>query len=159
MELNVSEIIGTIVTVLIIPALAYIGTQISVLLKEKIKDDKLEKYLAIANDCVLDAVLDVAQTFVDRLEEDGWNEDTKKQAFIMAKERALAHLGITGRTIIEEALGDFDGWINSKIESKVKANTFHTAYASELPYDYTQAIGFRYEEGINESDNQEIFDE
>ena len=37
----------------------------------------------------------------------------------MAKEKApLLHLGITGKTLLEEVLGDFEGWIGSKIEGR-----------------------------------------
>jgi len=64
--------------------------------------------------------LDIAQTYIDKLTEDEWTDEAKKQAFEKAKEKALLHLGITGRALLEEALGDFEGWINSKIEAEVK---------------------------------------
>lgn len=117
-----------ILTTYVIPALAtalmtglgIVCTAIYRAIEESIKDKRVQKYLVIATDCVSDAVLDIAQTFVDKIKEEEWNEDTKQEAFNKAKEKALKHLGITGKALLEEALGDFDGWINSKIEAEVK---------------------------------------
>ena len=117
-----------ILTTYVIPALAtalmtglgIVFTAIYKAIQEYVKDKKVQKYLVIATDCVSDAVLDIAQTFIDKIKEEEWNEDTKQEAFNKAKEKALKHLGITGKALLEEALGDFDGWINSKIEAEVK---------------------------------------
>jgi hypothetical protein len=100
--------------------LGIVFTAIYKAIQEYVKDKKVQKYLVIATDCVSDAVLDIAQTFIDKIKEEEWNEDTKQEAFNKAKEKALKHLGITGKALLEEALGDFDGWINSKIEAEVK---------------------------------------
>ena len=112
----------------VIPALAtalmtgigIVCTAIYKAIQENVKDKNLQKYLVLATDCVADAVADVAQTFIDKLSEEEWGDEAKEQAFNEAKEKALKHLGITGKTLLEEALGDFDGWINSKVEAEVK---------------------------------------
>lgn len=115
-----NDILMTIITTVLIPAIIIVGKAAYKAIEENVKDKKVQKYLLIATDCVSDAVLDIAQTYIDKLTEDEWTDEAKKQAFEMAKEKALLHLGITGRTLLEEALGDFEGWINSKIEAEVK---------------------------------------
>lgn len=118
--MDYTEIITTIITAVVVPGLLWLGKQLADYLTEKSKNDKLDKYIKIAADCVADAVADTAQTFVDKVSESEWNEETKSQAFELAKEKALESLGITGKTLITEALGDFDKWIDTKIEAEVK---------------------------------------
>lgn len=113
-------ILSIVVSSIVIPAIIYIATKVNKLIEANIKDKNLQKYLIIATDCVADAVADIAQTYVDHISDEEWNEETKQIAFEKAKEKAILHLGITGKTLLEEALGDFDGWINSKIEAEVK---------------------------------------
>jgi hypothetical protein len=118
--MDYNEILMTLVTMVIIPAIGIVGKALYKYLQENIKDKRVQKYLLIATDCVTDAVADVAQTVVDHISDEEWNDGTKQEAFEIAKEKALTHLGITGKTLLEEALGDFDGWINTKIEAEVK---------------------------------------
>lgn len=115
-----NEILMTIITTVLIPAIVILGKALYKAIEENIKDKKVQKYLLIATDCVSDAVLDIAQTYIDKMTEDEWNDEAKRQAFEMAKSKAIQHLGITGRTLLEEALGDFEGWINTKVEAEVK---------------------------------------
>ena len=118
-EILMTYVIPALATALM-TGLGIVCTAVYKAIQEYVKDKKVQKYLIIATDCVSDAVLDIAQTFIDKIKEEEWNEDTKQEAFNKAKEKALKHLGITGKALLEEALGDFDGWINSKIEAEVK---------------------------------------
>lgn len=118
--MDYEQILMTLVTAVFVPALIVVGNAIKKYIEENIKDKKLQKYLLLATDCVSDAVADVAQTVVDHIKDEEWNEETKQEAFNIAKEKAIQHLGITGKALLEEALGDFDGWINSKIQAEVK---------------------------------------
>jgi hypothetical protein len=115
-----NEILMTIITTVIIPAVLILGKAAYKAIQENVKDKNVQKYLLIATDCVSDAVADVAQTFVDKISEGEWNEQTKQEAFNIAKTKALEHLGITGQKLLKEALGDFDNWVSSKIEAEVK---------------------------------------
>lgn len=115
-----NEILMTLITAVVIPTILAAGAMLKKYIEANIKDKNVQKYLSIATDCVADAVADIAQTFVDHINDEEWNEETKKAAFEAAKEKALQHLGITGKALLEEALGDFEGWINSKIEAEVK---------------------------------------
>jgi hypothetical protein len=118
--MDYNEILMTLITAVVIPGIVVLGNMLKKYIEANIKDKNVQKYLVIATDCVSDAVADVAQTFVDKVSEDGWNDETKQEAFELAKEKALTHLGITGRALLEEALGDFDDWVNSKIQAEVK---------------------------------------
>ena len=113
-------ILSIVVSSIVIPAIIYIASKVNKLIEANIKDKNLQKYLIIATDCVADAVADIAQTYVDHIADEDWNEETKRIAFEKAKEKAILHLGVTGKTLLEEVLGDFDSWINSKIEAEVK---------------------------------------
>jgi len=114
------EILGTLITAVVIPAIIVLGNSLKKYIDANIKDKNVRKYLSIATDCVTDAVADIAQTFVDHVKDEEWNDETKQIAFDKAKEKAILHLGVTGKELLEEALGDFDGWINTKIEAEVK---------------------------------------
>lgn len=118
--MDYNSILMTVITSVVIPAIIILGKAVYKEIEENIKDKRVQKYLLIATDCVSDAVADIAQTVIDKISDEDWNEESKKEAFELAKEKALQHLGITGKTLLQEALGDFEGWINSKIEAEVK---------------------------------------
>ena len=119
-KMNYNEILMTIITSVVIPSIIILGKAVCREIEENIKDKQVQKYLLIATGCIADAVVDTAQTFVDKLPDEDWNTETKQEAFALAKEKALQHLGLTGKLLLEEILGDFDGWINTKIEAEVK---------------------------------------
>ncbi|MDF2844936.1 MAG: putative rane protein [Herbinix sp.] len=118
--MNYNEILMTIITSVVIPSIIILGKVVCKEIEENIKDKQVQKYLLIATGCIADAVVDTAQTFVDKVPDEDWNAETKQEAFALAKEKALQHLGLTGKLLLEEILGDFDGWINTKIEAEVK---------------------------------------
>jgi len=118
--MDYNEFLMTLVTSVVIPAIIILGKALYKYIEENIKDKNVRKYLLIATDCVSDAVADIAQTYVDKVAEDGWNEETKREAFELAKNTALENLGITGKKLLTEVLGDFDKWVNTKVEAEVK---------------------------------------
>jgi hypothetical protein len=118
--MDYTEIIITIITAVIVPGAVWLMKRIDSYLSARIKDERLQKYLKLASECVTDAVGNVAQTFVDQIEDKDWNDQTKREAFELARNTALENLGIMGRRLIEEALGDFDAWVDTKIEAEVK---------------------------------------
>ncbi len=118
--MDYNQILMTIITSVVIPAILIIGKAVYKEIEENVQDKKVARYLLIATECVTDAVAGIAQTYVDKIKDGEWNSITKEAAFEMAKEKALQHLGLTGKLLLQEALGDFDGWINTKIEAEVK---------------------------------------
>lgn len=118
--MDYTEIIVTVITAIVVPALVWLIKKADAYLTAKSKDEQLDKYLKIASECISDAVKATAQTFVDHIDDKDWNEKTKNEAFELAKITALENLGITGKKLITEAIGDFDKWVDTKVEAEVK---------------------------------------
>jgi hypothetical protein len=72
--MDYNEILMTLITAVIIPALVVLGNSLKKYIEANIKDKNVQKYLVIATDCVTDAVADVAQTVVDKVKDEEWNE-------------------------------------------------------------------------------------
>ena len=86
-------------------------------LQEKLNNEQLNKYMDMAADAVAQSVTYVAQTFVDTLKEQGaFTKEKQIEAFNLAKEKILEILGETVVNALNEAYGDFDTWITTKIE-------------------------------------------
>jgi predicted PurR-regulated permease PerM len=118
------ETLNTLVAVVIVPVLAAVVPMVVAAinvyakkLKNEITDQRLHKYVDIAEDAVETAVVSVYQTFVNTLKTQGdWNAETQKVAFDAAKNKALAIMGVTTKAVLEEVYDDFDAWIENKIE-------------------------------------------
>jgi hypothetical protein len=121
---------NTIITSVAVPLLvALVGFLVAYLdkLKEqakaKINDARFNKYVDIAEDAIETAVLSVTQTIVDNVKgTDAWTEEKQKRVFEAAKLQAITIMGASAKTALKEVYGDFDAWINAKIEAYVKQN-------------------------------------
>lgn len=122
-----TETMNLIVTSVAIPiAVALTGLLVAFIsakaeaLKQKMKDERLKKYIDIANEAVITAVGAVSQTMVAGLKkaaQDGiLSDDEAKAAFTEAKNRALAIMGEAGKEAVTELYGDLNEWITGKIE-------------------------------------------
>jgi hypothetical protein len=119
-----NEIIATIVPVLltsvIIPAIIVVGKKLNTLIDMKVKNDDVKKYLTIAADCVVDSVEDTAHTYVDKIAEGDWDDTKKRLALETAKDQILENIGVAGQEALTDALGDFDKWLETKINAQVQ---------------------------------------
>lgn len=87
------------------------------LLKQEVDNDTANKYIDMACDAVAQAVTYTAQTFVDALKaEDAFTAEKQLEAFYIAKKKAVQILGNTAVDALGEIYGDFDMWMNTKIE-------------------------------------------
>lgn len=128
--MNNSELINTLLTVVILPFLAvltkYAVTYFKVKtdqLQSKIQNDKLNGYIDKAEDAVATAVTAVSQTFVDSLKKSGtFDEASAKEAFGKAKDKALLLISQDAKDALKDVYGDLDAWLDNKIEYYVKAN-------------------------------------
>lgn len=112
-----------IITSVIVPLLIAITGYAVNYLNNKIKNDKAEKYILIAEDAVCTAVTSVAQTYVDALKKDGkFDEEAQKVAFDEAKYKAVAIMGEAAREALKEVFGDIDSWLDNKIQYYVRKN-------------------------------------
>lgn len=115
------NIISVVVTSILIPVIVFLGNKLSAYLKNKIENEKLQKYVDQATNAVVLAVTSTAQTYVDALKKAGeFNEDTQKLAFNKAKDQALKLITVEGQKAIETLYGDFDEWLTAFIEATVK---------------------------------------
>lgn len=115
-NLDYQEVITTIWTVIILPVLTYLGTQLNDYLKAK----KLDKYYTILKDNIGDAVKDVQANFVNEIKDtEEWTDDTKAAALQMAKDKAIYALSNSAYEALKTANGDFEDHLTTLIEAKL----------------------------------------
>lgn len=86
-------------------------------LQQQIDDETLNKYMDMAADAVVQAVTYTAQTFTDTLKAQGaFTKEKQLEAFQRSKDKALEILGSTVVEALNAIYGDFDAWLDTKIE-------------------------------------------
>lgn len=86
-------------------------------IEQELGNETASKYINMACEAVAQAVTYTAQTFVDTLKnEDAFTKEKQLEAYNKAKEKALAILGETAVAALGEIYGDFDAWLDTKIE-------------------------------------------
>lgn len=97
-------------------------------IEKEIDNETVSKYMDMAVDAVAQAVAFTAQTFVDSLKAEGkFTKEKQLEAFQKAKDKALEILGDTVVKALNEVYGDFDAWIETKIEQACRADKAPTA--------------------------------
>lgn len=85
--------------------------------QQELDNATAEKYTTMARDTVLQVVTATAQTFVDALKAEGvFTKEKQLEAFNTAKLKVLAILGETAVKALRQIYGDFDAWLDTKIE-------------------------------------------
>lgn len=80
-------------------------------------NETASKYIDLATDAVEQAVTYTAQTFVDALKAEGaFTKEKQLEAFQKARDKVLEILGDTTVKALGEIYGDFDAWLDTKIE-------------------------------------------
>ncbi len=86
-------------------------------IEKEVDNETASKYMNMACDAVAQAVAYTAQTFVDNLKSTGgFTKEKQLEAFNKAKDKTLEILGETTVKALNEIYGDFDVWIETKIE-------------------------------------------
>lgn len=86
-------------------------------LQQELDNEIANKYMEMAADAVTQAVTYTAQTFVDALKAEGaFTKEKQLEAFNKAKDKTLEILGDTAIAALGEIYGDFDAWLDTKIE-------------------------------------------
>lgn len=126
-ETVLAEVISTLARLLIAACIPYAMK----LLKDKIHNDKVNKYIDKAQDVIIQCVDYVNQTYVDALKEEGkFDKDAQKIAFARSREYVLRMLDEKAKEAVIEIFGDLELWIDSMIESSVRNSINHVL---ELP--------------------------
>lgn len=121
------ETLNMIMTMVVLPLLTAVsGFVVAYLQKktkalaQKIQNEKVQYYVYEAADAILAAVEMVSQTYVSELKEKGeFDKAAQKEAFYKAKTAAMKMLSDEAVQILSAAYGDFDAWVESKIEQLV----------------------------------------
>lgn len=87
------------------------------MLQQELDNETASKYMDMACDAVAQAVTYTAQTYVDALKaEGGFDKGKQIAAFEMARNKAKQILGAAALEALGEIYGDFDTWLDTKIE-------------------------------------------
>ena len=118
-----SEIIITLIVGIISYFVVFIRKQITEFINKKIENEKIKNGLETANNIVEQAVLYVTQTYVDELKgKDIFDAESQKTALQKAKDSAYAMFNDDILEIVQSTYGDFEEWMNTKIEEVVRKN-------------------------------------
>ena len=87
---------------------------------EKIKNENIKNIVKDAEDLVCQAVMHISQTFVESLKKSGdFTEIQQEKAFEKAKEEVIELIPNKAVDTLSDLYGDFDLWLESKIEQTV----------------------------------------
>ena len=90
------------------------------ILRAKFKVDKQNKYMNMFEQLVRDAVSQVQQTYVDNMKEENlFDKAAQLRAFNTAKDIVIALTNEKMKKIVVETVGDFEAYLNNKIEAEV----------------------------------------
>lgn len=106
------QVVSVIWTVVLLPIVTYIGTQISNYVKSK----KIDKYTDILYENVLKAVKDVYETTVKDIKGTNvWTEEKKNEVKEIAKTKAIQALSNSAYEILKAANTDFGEYLDGLI--------------------------------------------
>lgn len=107
-----TQVIYTIWTVVLLPIITYVGTQIGNYAKAK----KIDKYTDILYQNVVDAVKDVYETIVKDIKgTQDWTTEKMNEVKEIAKIKAINSLTSSAYQILKTANEDFDEYLDSLI--------------------------------------------
>lgn len=126
--MELKEALEILFRLVIIPIIPLVTIYIKKLIESKInelqvatKNKTLDKYLQIAEEGMIKAVLMVSQTYVDALKKEGkFDKESQVKAFEMAKSEFEKIVSDEIKNGIKELTSDYDAWIKSSIESLIK---------------------------------------
>lgn len=112
----------------IVPILATFLANVLRLQAKKIKEEnkgtqqeQLNKYIDLATGTIIDVVKAVAQKTVDTLKKNGeFTKEKQEEAFNTAKKEIVNILSEDAKKALQEAYGDVNAWLETRIEAEVK---------------------------------------
>lgn len=111
-NIDYSQVIYTLWTVVLLPIITYIGTQVGNYVKAK----RIDKYTNILYQNVVDAVKDVYETTVKDIKgTDEWTDEKKNEVKEVAKTKAINALTTSAYQILKSANEDFEEYLDGLI--------------------------------------------
>lgn len=116
-EAVLAEVIETVSRIVITICIPYALN----LIRKKLHNEKVNKYIDRAENVVLQCVDYVSQTYVDGLKAEGkFGEEQQKIAFDMSKNYIMKMLDSNAKEAVIEVFGDLEIWAKTMIESSVR---------------------------------------
>ena len=123
MNENIMQILTVCVPVLCLLITAG-GTYVVALLRretakieKQLDNETAAKYIQMATDAVAQAVAYTSQTYVDALKKQGaFTKEAQLEAFRKSRDKVMEILGDAAVGALMQIYGDFDVWLNTKIE-------------------------------------------
>ena len=111
-NIDYTQVIYTLWTVVLLPIITYIGTQVGNYAKAK----RIDKYTNILYQNVVDAVKDVYETTVKDIKgTDEWTDGKKNEVKEVAKTKAINALTTSAYQILKSANEDFEEYLDGLI--------------------------------------------
>lgn len=107
-----NQVIYTVWTVILLPVITYIGTQLNAYAKAK----QIDKYTDIFYENVVKAVKDVYETVVKDIKSTSeWTQEKQNEVKELAKTKAVAALTTSAYQALKAANTEFDEYLDSLI--------------------------------------------
>ena len=98
-------------------------------LKQRIKDERAQKYLAMLNNSITTCVIATSQTYVSVLKKDGiFNKEAQQKALQMTYDAVMKTLTEDAKTLLTEVVGDLQDYILNGIEADVAQTKSYIKY-------------------------------
>ena len=122
------SVLEQVFELVVYPVLSIAGVYLTYLIrvkieeaKQKMNDDKADKYLNMLDVTIQNAVLATTQTYVDSLKKQGkFDVDAQKEAFKLTYDAVMKVLTPAAVKYITMAIGDLETYVTNKIEADVK---------------------------------------
>ena len=86
-------------------------------IEKQLDNETAAKYIKMATDAVAQAVAYTSQTYVDTLKKQGaFTKEAQLEAFRKSRDKVMEILSDTTVGALMQIYGDFDVWLNTKIE-------------------------------------------
>ena len=86
-------------------------------IEKQLDNETAAKYIQMATDAVAQAVAYTSQTYVDTLKKQGaFTKEAQLEAFQKSRDKVMEILSDTAVGALMQIYGDFDVWLNTKIE-------------------------------------------
>ena len=98
-------------------------------LKQRIKDERAQKYLTMLNNSITTCVIATSQTYVSVLKKEGiFNKEAQQKALQMTYDAVMKTLTEDAKTLLTEVVGDLQDYIINSIEADVAQTKSYVKY-------------------------------
>lgn len=112
------NILGVVVSVVVLPLISVVGTYLVKFINSKMKNDSNIQLLTDAITIVTNAVKAVMQSYVENLKKNNsFDDESKKIALQLAKDLATEQMSEDIKNYLYDNFGSVETWLTSQIEA------------------------------------------